>query len=92
MSLQLMGPITFHGIKGRLKSSNIVHNSFQTSFINSHVDGELNGSGKNVDEKSKVYSVVIPGAWMAKKTLKTPNNIVEFENPHKLSTCTNIHI
>jgi hypothetical protein len=28
--------------KGRLRSSNIVHGSFQTSSINPHVDDELN--------------------------------------------------
>jgi hypothetical protein len=36
--------------KGRLRSSNIVHNSSQTSFINSHVDGESSDLEKNVGE------------------------------------------
>jgi len=43
-----------------LKSSNIIHGSFLTSFINSHVDGELNDSNKSVDEESKTPSVIIP--------------------------------
>jgi hypothetical protein len=61
--------------KGRLKSSNIVHGSFQTSSRNSHVDGESNDSKNNVgDEKSRILSITTPGALMTKKNLKTPNN------------------
>jgi hypothetical protein len=37
--------------KGRLRSSNIVHGSFQTSPRNSHVDGESSDLEKNVGEK-----------------------------------------
>jgi hypothetical protein len=87
-----MGPVTLHGIKKKLKSSNIVHNSSQTSSKNSHVDGELSDSRKRVDEKSRILSVVIPKAWMAKKALKNLTIIMEYEDPHKLNTCTNIHI
>jgi len=36
--------------KGRLRSSNIIHGSFQTSSINSHVDGESSESKKNEGE------------------------------------------
>jgi hypothetical protein len=60
--------------KGRLRFSNIVHGSSQTSFRNSHVDDESSDSEKNVGEKSKIPSVTTPGAQMAKTTLKTPNN------------------
>ncbi len=60
--------------KGRLRSSNIVHGSFQTSFRNSHVDGELNDLDNNVDEESKVPSIVTHKAQMAKKALKTFHN------------------
>ncbi len=60
--------------KGRLRSSNIVHGSSQTSFIHSHVDGESNDSEKNEGEESRITSVTTPGARMAKKALKTPNN------------------
>ncbi len=37
--------------KGRLKSLNFVHRSFQTSSRNLHVDDELSDSKKNVVEK-----------------------------------------
>ncbi len=37
--------------KGRLRSSNIVHGSSQTSSRNPHVDDELSDSEKNVGEK-----------------------------------------
>jgi hypothetical protein len=57
-----------------LRSSNIVHGSFQTSSKNSHVDGEPSDSKKSVDEESKVPSIIIPKAWMAKKALKTLDN------------------
>jgi len=60
--------------KGRLKSSNIVHGSSQTSSRNSHVDGESSDSEKSEGEESKITSVITPGAWMAKKALKTPDN------------------
>ncbi len=60
--------------KGRLKSSNIVHGSSQTSSRNFHVDGESSDSKKSAGEESKIISVIIYGARMAKKVLKTPNN------------------
>jgi hypothetical protein len=60
--------------KRRLKSSNIIHDSFQISFKKFHVDGESNDSEKNVGEESTILSITILGAYMAKKTLKTPNN------------------
>ncbi len=60
--------------KGRLRSSNIVHGSSQTSSINPHVDGESSDSKKSVGEESKILSVTTPGAPMAKKTLKTSDN------------------
>jgi hypothetical protein len=37
--------------KRRLRSSNIVHGSSQTSSINFHVDGESSDSEKNVGEE-----------------------------------------
>ncbi len=37
--------------KGRLRSSNIVHGSFQTSSKNSHVDDESSDLKKSVGEK-----------------------------------------
>jgi len=60
--------------KGRLRSSNMVHGSFQTSFRNFHVDGESIDSKKSVGEESRVPSVIILRARMANKTLKTPDN------------------
>jgi len=60
--------------KGRLRSSNIIHGSSQTSSRNSHVDGESSDSDKNEGEESKITSVTTPGAQMAKKVLKTPDN------------------
>jgi hypothetical protein len=60
--------------KRRLKSSNIVHGSFQTSFSNLHVDDESSDSEKSVGEESRIPSVTILGVRMAKKALKTPNN------------------
>jgi hypothetical protein len=60
--------------KGRLRSSNIVHGSFQTSSRNSHVDGESSDSEKSEGEESRITSVIIPIARMAKKALKTPDN------------------
>ncbi len=60
--------------KGRLRSSNIVHGSFQTSSRNSRVDDESSDSKKSVGEESRIPSVTTPRARMAKKALKTPNN------------------
>jgi hypothetical protein len=60
--------------KGRLRSSNIVHGSSQTSSRNSHVDGELSDSEKSEGEESIITSVTTPGARMANKALKTPDN------------------
>jgi len=60
--------------KGRLRSLNIVDGSFQTSFRNHHVDDESSDSEKSVGEESKIPSVTTPGAQMAKKALKTPDN------------------
>ncbi len=59
-SLQLITPW-----KGRLRSSNIAHGSFQTLCINFHVDGDLNDSKKSVGEESKFPSII---------TLKTFDN------------------
>jgi hypothetical protein len=70
--------------KGKFRSSNIIHGSFQTSFILFHVDGELNDSEKSVDEKSKVPSLVTPGAHMAKKALKT------FDNNNRVQRSTQV--
>jgi hypothetical protein len=60
--------------KGRLKSSSIVHGSSQASSRNPHVDDEPSDSEKNVGQESKIPLVTTPGARMAKKALKTPNN------------------
>jgi hypothetical protein len=60
--------------KGRLRSSNIVHGSSQTSSRNPHVDDESNDSEKSVGEESRISSITALGAQMAKKALKTPNN------------------
>ncbi len=60
--------------KGRLRSSNIVHGSSQTSSRNPHVDDESSDSEKSVDEESKIPSVTIPRALMAKKVLKIVDN------------------
>jgi hypothetical protein len=60
--------------KGRLRSSNIVHGSSQTSSRNPRVDDESSDLEKNMGEESKIPLVTIPRAWMAKKTLKTSNN------------------
>jgi hypothetical protein len=60
--------------KGKLRSSNIVHGSSQTSSKNSHVDGELSDSEKSVGEESRIPLVTTPRARMAKKVLKTPDN------------------
>jgi len=60
--------------KGKLRSSNIIHGSSQTSFRNFHVDDESNDSEKNVGKESTIPSVITLGARMAKKVLKTPDN------------------
>ncbi len=60
--------------KGRLRSSNIVNGSFQTSYRNLHVDDELNDLEKSVGEELKILSITIPRVRMAKKALKTPDN------------------
>jgi len=60
--------------KGRLRSSNIVHGSFQTSSKIFHVDGESNDSEKSEGEESRITSVTTPRARMAKKILKTHDN------------------
>jgi hypothetical protein len=60
--------------KGKLRSSNIINGSSQTSSKNLHVDDESNDSKKSVGEESRIPSVTIPEARMAKKALKTPNN------------------
>jgi len=60
--------------KGRLRSSNIIDGSSQTSSRNLHVDDESSDSEKSVGEESRIPSITTPGAWMAKKVLKTPNN------------------
>jgi len=60
--------------KGRLRSSNIVHGSFQTSSRNIHVDDESNDSKKSVGEESRIPLVITLRARMAKKILKTPDN------------------
>jgi hypothetical protein len=60
--------------KGRLRSSNIIHGSSQTSSRNYHVNDESNDSEKSVDEESRILLVTTPRARMAKKALKTPDN------------------
>jgi hypothetical protein len=60
--------------KGRLRSSNIVDGSFQTSFRNPHVDDESSDLEKSVGEESRIPLVTSRGAWMVKKVLKIPDN------------------
>jgi hypothetical protein len=60
--------------KGRLKSANIIHGSSQTSSRNPRIDDELSDLEKNVGEESRIPLVTTPGARMAKKDLKTPDN------------------
>jgi len=55
--------------KGRLRSSNIVHGSSQTSSRNLRVDDESSDSKKSVGEESKIILVTTPGSRMAKKAL-----------------------
>jgi hypothetical protein len=62
--------------KERLKSSNIINGSAQTSSRNSHVDDESSDSEKIMGEESIILflSVITPQAWIAKKVLKTLDN------------------
>jgi hypothetical protein len=53
--------------KGRLRSSNIVNSTSQTSSINPHVDDESNDSEKSMSEESRILLVTTPRARMAKK-------------------------
>jgi hypothetical protein len=57
-----------------LRSSNIVDGSSQTSSKFFHVDDESSDLEKSVGGESRILSVIIPGAQMAKKALKTPDN------------------
>jgi hypothetical protein len=61
--------------KRKLKSSNIVHNSSQTSSKNPHVDDESNDSEESAGEESRISSIITLKVQMAKKTLKIPHNI-----------------
>ncbi len=72
--------------KGRLKFSNIIDGSSQTSSRILHVDDESNDSEKNVGEESKISLVITPGARMTKKALKTPDNNNGARDPHESST------
>jgi hypothetical protein len=56
--------------KGILRSSNIVHGSFQTSSKNLHVDDESSDSEKSVGEESRIPLVTTLETRMAKKVLK----------------------
>jgi hypothetical protein len=56
--------------KGRLRSSNIVHGSSQTSSRNPHVDDESSDSEKSVGEESRIPLVTTPGVQMAKKSFE----------------------
>jgi hypothetical protein len=60
--------------KARLRFSNIVDGSSQTSSRNPHVDDDSSDLEKNVVEESRIPSVITPRIRMAKKALKTPNN------------------
>ncbi len=48
--------------KGRLRSSNIVHDSSQTSSRNPRVDDESSDSEKSVGEESRIPSIITPRA------------------------------
>jgi hypothetical protein len=74
--------------KGRLRSSNIVHGSSQTSSKNPRVDDESSDSEKNVGEESRIPSVTTPRASMAKKALKTHDN----KNGVRRSTRVKYHV
>jgi hypothetical protein len=53
--------------KGKLRSSNIIDGSSQTSFINPHVDDESSDSEKSVGEESRILSVILPKLkWLRK--------------------------
>jgi hypothetical protein len=56
------------------RSSNIVDGSSQTSSRNPHVNDESSDSEKSVGDESRIPSDTTPGARMAKKALKRPNN------------------
>jgi hypothetical protein len=60
--------------KGKLRSSNIVDGSSQTSCRNLHVDDESSDLEKSVCEESRIPSITTLEARMTKKALKTPNN------------------
>jgi hypothetical protein len=60
--------------KGKLKSSNIVHDSSQTSSRNPHVADESSDLEKSVVEESRIPSVTTLGVRMVKKVLKTPDD------------------
>jgi hypothetical protein len=60
--------------KGRLKSSNIVDGSSQTSSRNLHVDDESSDSEKSVGEESRIPSITTLEVQMARKALKTSDN------------------
>jgi len=53
--------------KGRLRFSNIVDGSSQTSSRNPHVDAESSDSEKSVGEESRILSVTILGAGWPRK-------------------------
>jgi hypothetical protein len=74
--------------KGRLRSSNIVDGSSQTSSRNLHVDDESSDSEKSVGEESRIPLVTTLGARMPKKVLKTPNN----NNGVRRSTRVKYHV
>jgi hypothetical protein len=74
--------------KGRLRSSNIVHGSSQTSSKNLHVDDESSDSKKSVGEKLRFTLITTPRASMAKKDLKTLDN----NNGVRRSTRVKYHV
>ncbi len=78
--------------KGILRFLNIVHGSSQTSFINSHVNGESSDSEKSVGEESKVPSITTLEVRMTKKALKTPNNNNGVQRSTRIKVpCTKTH-
>ncbi len=72
--------------KGRLRFSNIVDGSSQTSSKNLHVDDESSDLEKNMSEESRILSITTLGARMTKKTLKHLTTTMEYEDPHESST------
>jgi hypothetical protein len=53
--------------KGKLRSSNIIDGSSQTSFLNPHVDDESSDSKKSVGEESRILSVIfLKLKWLRK--------------------------